>query len=126
MDRQRGSGAGAVALHSNLAFTLAHRARVAQRLHVQTGLPSSRRTPFRSLAPSLPTGRVCHDKISEGGTAHIRPPREAARAVLAALETASLPSDMTLPDLRLHPLRGDRAGQWPVSISGNWRVIFRP
>jgi toxin HigB-1 len=26
--------------------------------------------------------------------------------------------------LRLHPLRGDRAGQWSVSISGNWRVIF--
>ena len=46
------------------------------------------------------------------------------RAVLAALETASVPSDMALPGLRLHPLRGDRAGQWSVSISGNWRVIF--
>jgi proteic killer suppression protein len=45
------------------------------------------------------------------------------RAVLAALETASVPSDMALPGARLHPLRGDRAGQ-SVSISGNWRVIF--
>ena len=34
------------------------------------------------------------------------------------------PSDMALPGARLHPLRGDRAGQWSVSISGNWRVIF--
>jgi plasmid maintenance system killer protein len=34
------------------------------------------------------------------------------RAVLAALETASAPSDMALPGARLHPLRGDRAGQW--------------
>ena len=46
------------------------------------------------------------------------------RSVLAALETASAPSDMALPGARLHPLRGDRAGQWSVSISGNWRVIF--
>jgi toxin HigB-1 len=46
------------------------------------------------------------------------------RAVLAALATASVPTDMALPGARLHPLRGARAGQWSVSISGNWRVIF--
>jgi proteic killer suppression protein len=46
------------------------------------------------------------------------------RAVLAALETALAPSDMALPGARLHPLRGDRAGQWSVSISGNWRAVF--
>ena len=49
---------------------------------------------------------------------------EAAGAVLAALATASVPSDMALPGARLHPLRGDRTGQWSVTISGNWRVIF--
>jgi toxin HigB-1 len=48
------------------------------------------------------------------------------RAVLAALATASVPSDMALPGLRLHPWRADRAGQWSMSISRNWRVIFRP
>ncbi len=42
----------------------------------------------------------------------------------AALETAAVPSDMALPGARLHPLHGDRAGQWSVSISGNWRVVF--
>ena len=46
------------------------------------------------------------------------------RVVLAALATAAVPSDMALPGTRLHPLRGDRMGQWSVSISGNWRVIF--
>jgi len=46
------------------------------------------------------------------------------RAVVAALATASVPSDMALPGARLHPLRGERAGQWSVSISDNWRVIF--
>jgi len=45
-------------------------------------------------------------------------------AVLAALATASVPSDMALPGAQPHPLRGDRVGQWSVSISGNWRVIF--
>jgi toxin HigB-1 len=46
------------------------------------------------------------------------------RAMLAALETALVPSDMALPGARLHPLHGDREGQWSVSISGNWRVVF--
>jgi toxin HigB-1 len=46
------------------------------------------------------------------------------RSVLAALETAAVPSDMALPGARLHPLHGDRAGQWSASISGNWRVVF--
>lgn len=46
------------------------------------------------------------------------------RVMLAALETAFIPSDMALPGARLHPLHGDRAGQWSVSISGNWRVVF--
>jgi toxin HigB-1 len=46
------------------------------------------------------------------------------RGMLAALETASVPSDMALTGARLHPLHGAREGQWSVSISGNWRVIF--
>ena len=32
---------------------------------------------------------------------------------------------MNLPGLRLRPLKGDRAGQWSVSVSGNWRIVFR-
>jgi toxin HigB-1 len=47
------------------------------------------------------------------------------RMVLLALETASCPDDMDLPGLRLHPLKGALKGYWPVSISGNWRIIFR-
>jgi proteic killer suppression protein len=26
---------------------------------------------------------------------------------------------------RLHPLKGDQKGYWSVSISGNWRIVFR-
>ena len=32
---------------------------------------------------------------------------------------------MGLPGFRLHPLKGDAAGFWSVTVSGNWRVIFR-
>ena len=32
---------------------------------------------------------------------------------------------MYLPGFRLHPLKGERRGQWAVSLSGNWRIVFR-
>ena len=46
------------------------------------------------------------------------------RMILTALNTATAPDNMVLPGLHLHPLKGDRKGQWSVSVSGNWRVIF--
>lgn len=46
------------------------------------------------------------------------------RVLLGALATASMPSDMALPGARLHSLRGDRQGQWSVTVSGNWRIVF--
>ena len=44
---------------------------------------------------------------------------------LADLDDARKPSDLALPGYRLHPLKGDRNGFWSISISGNWRVVFR-
>ncbi len=29
-----------------------------------------------------------------------------------------------MPGWRLHQLRGDRAGIWSISVSGNWRMTF--
>lgn len=34
-------------------------------------------------------------------------------------------ADLDLPGHRLHALKGGRKGYWSISISGNWRVIFR-
>ena len=45
--------------------------------------------------------------------------------VLARLDQATAPGDMDLPGYRLHPLRGSLAGFCSVSVSGNWRVVFR-
>jgi proteic killer suppression protein len=45
--------------------------------------------------------------------------------ILAFLDRASEPEDVGLPGWRLHPLRGDLLGFWAVSVSANWRVIWR-
>ena len=45
--------------------------------------------------------------------------------ILARLDQATEPSDMDLPGYRLHALKGTRTGQWSVSVSGNWRIVFR-
>jgi len=48
------------------------------------------------------------------------------RAVLAALLIA--PDMKSLdgpPGWRIHRLKGDRKGDWSISVSGNWRLTFR-
>jgi proteic killer suppression protein len=45
--------------------------------------------------------------------------------ILVRLDEAAGPSHMDLPGFRLHPLKGDIAGFWSVSVSGNWRIMFR-
>ena len=46
------------------------------------------------------------------------------RILLTSLHAASAPEDMNLPGYRLHPLKAERSGQWSVSVSGNWRLVF--
>lgn len=45
--------------------------------------------------------------------------------ILPALDVAQGPQDFTLPGLRVHPLKGSLQGYWSVSVSGNWRLVFR-
>lgn len=47
------------------------------------------------------------------------------RAVLAQLDVAQKATDLDLPGYRLHRLKGDLAGHWSVTVSGNWRITFR-
>ena len=47
------------------------------------------------------------------------------RRVLLLLDEASEPHHLDLPGFRLHSLKGDRAGQWSVSVTANWRIVFR-
>jgi len=48
------------------------------------------------------------------------------RKLLFALETAGALSQLTrFPGWKLHLLKGDRKGFWSLTVTGNWRLIFR-
>ncbi len=47
------------------------------------------------------------------------------RLILARLNACRSPQDMNLPGLGLHSLKGKLGGHFAVSVSGNWRVVFR-
>ncbi len=44
--------------------------------------------------------------------------------MLARLDVATRPQELNVPDFRLHPLKGDLAGYWSITVSANWRIIF--
>ena len=44
---------------------------------------------------------------------------------LDRLDASVKPEDMNLPGFRFHALKGDRQGEYAVSISANWRLTFR-
>lgn len=45
--------------------------------------------------------------------------------ILDLLNAARTVQDMDFPGAGLHPLKGKLKGNWAVSVSGNWRVIFQ-
>jgi toxin HigB-1 len=47
------------------------------------------------------------------------------RLILAQLHQARRISDMDIPMLRLHELKGNRQGTWSVTVQANWRITFR-
>ena len=53
-------------------------------------------------------------------------PRQAGklRVLLTTLDNAKRPDDMNAPGWRLHPLTGNLAGHYSVTVNGNWRMTF--
>ena len=49
---------------------------------------------------------------------------ERIRDILIALDDDPFES-LAAPGYRLHPLKGNRKGQWSVRVSKNWRITFR-
>jgi len=47
------------------------------------------------------------------------------KRILARLDEAADIRNMALPGFQLHPLKGKLKDLWAVSVSGNWRVVFR-
>ena len=62
--------------------------------------------------------------VSCGDTEH--PARaERIKQILDALDAASPLEDLSEPTYRLHPLKGNRQGQWSVRVDRTWRIVFR-
>jgi proteic killer suppression protein len=48
------------------------------------------------------------------------------RKLLFAMETAETLDQLNrFPGWKLHPLKGDLKGNWSLTVTGNWRLIFR-
>ncbi len=56
-------------------------------------------------------------------------PRELDQRLLRKLDMLNRSKELkdlaAPPSNHLHPLRGNRQGQWAVSVSGPWRLCFR-
>lgn len=65
-------------------------------------------------------------KLFETGSAAGVQPNHAKRLrlQLSALDSAQTIDDMEIPGFRLHPLKGELAGRWSITVNGNWRVTF--
>ena len=46
------------------------------------------------------------------------------RILLTTLDNAKRVDDMSAPGWKLHPLTGNLAGYYSVTVNGNWRLIF--
>ena len=65
------------------------------------------------------------DFFVNGSKAGIRPDHASKLSrQLLRLDFATNPADMNLPGWKLHPLVGELAGHYSVTVNGNWRMTF--
>ena len=57
-----------------------------------------------------------------GGLSQQDPP--SLERMLDRLDACKRANDMDLPGYKFHALKGDRLGEFAVSITGNWRLTF--
>ncbi len=62
----------------------------------------------------------------DGTKRGIRPEQaKRLRQTLDRLHASERIEDMDYPGSRLHALKGNLKDHWAVTVSGNWRVVFR-
>ena len=66
-------------------------------------------------------------RFAERHDARALPQRHVGRIrdILSALDDDDPFESLAAPGYRLHPLKGNRKGQWAVRVSKNWRITFR-
>jgi len=64
--------------------------------------------------------------FERGDRSKIRPDLvDKVERILSRLDAAAVAKDMNVPGFGLHALTGDPRGYWAVTVSRNWRLIFR-
>ena len=66
--------------------------------------------------------RLFEDDDAKGIAADLRGRIE---VVLTLMNDAMVIEDLNVPRNHLHALKGDRKGQWAVTVRANWRIVFR-
>lgn len=62
----------------------------------------------------------------EGNTSKIQHKHvKRLRLILALLNAAREIKDLNFPGSNLHSLKGDLKDFWSITVSGNWRIIFK-
>ena len=66
-------------------------------------------------------------RLHERGNRRRLPPAYVRRIadILTLLNDATRPEELNLPGYGLHRLSGNLAGFWSVTVSRNWRIVFR-
>lgn len=95
------------------------------------GLPAGRFEVYRFLYYICAVIRSWRNAASRKVWEGERPNRfrgldyEGAEDLLLALNVARSLSDLSpLASVGLHKLKGDRAGQWAMTVNGPWRICF--
>ena len=72
-------------------------------------------------------GNTATRRLFENGKSRFRGlDADLALDLLAALHAAErLDHISPLKSVGLHPLKGDRKGQWAITVNGPWRICFR-
>jgi toxin HigB-1 len=75
--------------------------------------------------------RISHKGLrqlyTEGVTKGVPPSMvDKLRKLLLAIETATSVEQLgKFPGWKLHSLKGDMKGLWSLTVTGNWRLVFR-
>ena len=51
--------------------------------------------------------------------------RERVQQILSLLDMCESVKELGAPAYRLHPLKGELKGFWSMTVSANWRIVFR-
>lgn len=64
--------------------------------------------------------------VAHGDERGIRPEwRKKVKRILAALNAATHPTELDLPGMKWHELKGDRRGTFSCLVSHNWRITYK-